>query len=818
MVCCNSRWLVLAVLGLFMPAFGCDRPGSPGASVANTKAASSGAVDGKSSAASGGLQTAQGVLEKMVAAYKNASTYEDFATAELWEDGNKEPLRANFRVAFERPNKLRMMFYQGEVVCDGKKWFAYSKDIPYQAVLREAPDKLNLHMLQADPRLDDVLNKGFAGASPQLLLLLEEKPLVMLLEGVRDQDLSLAEPERIGDYDCYRVRFSRNEGSGEYWIDQKTFVLRRMQYRQSVPPAAADGGQPPESVRMVVNFERARLGGAVEDPATFKVEVPDGTQCHRVLIDPGAYALVGTKAPEFKLSDMQGKPWSSLALGGKAAVIHFWKSDVMEADPMIPVIEQLHAKYKDNDKVAVLTVSLDPPSMPAKTIEEAAGRLKISGPLLRDNGTEARERLKITGVPTSILMDARGVIQDCNIGYIPISAAAFPRKLEKLLAGEDLAKQTLAEYQQQLKEVEKAIDLQFSGEVQTDTVPVQPAAMAARSGPAKLRLKPLWKCAAIRPAGNILVTQDHGGGPRIFVIEDYRTVSELSTDGKRIANYSPPIAKEEFFINLRTGVGRDGKRYFATFARVGQRFHLFDEKFNYLRSYPADALEHRHSGISDVVLDDLDGDGALKAYVGFFGTVGVQCVSLQGTRIASCRTLFNIGSVVPAAANAQGHRELYCVNDFSSVAILDAKLQLRDAVRLIADGTIHALVQADLTSSGRPTWCSIMFAPGPQLASGQFTALGLNPSGQVVWKYPLPSGTEQPVESIVVGRVLPGTSRQWVLPGADGSIHVLAADGTLIDRFNYGEQVTGVATLEIGGKPMLLISSANGVEALEVEL
>ena len=154
-------------------------------------------------------------------------------------------------------------------------------------------------------------------------------------------------------------------------------------------------------------------------------------------------------------------------------------------------------------------------------------------------------------------------------------------------------------------------------------------------------------------------------------------------DGKLIANHKPQIAKEEFFINLRSAAGRDGKRYFAAFAPGQQRFHLFDEKFNYLLSYPADALENRHAGLGDVELGDLDGDGVLKAYVGFAGTVGVKCVSLQGTLIWPCRNLFNVGRVVPGPANAQGQRELYCVNDANSLAILDAKGQLRDAARVI---------------------------------------------------------------------------------------------------------------------------------------
>ena len=99
----------------------------------------------------------------------------------------------------------------------------------------------------------------------------------------------------------------------------------------------------------------------------------------------------------------------------------------------------------------------------------------------------------------------------------------------------------------------------------------------------------------------------------------------------------------------------------------------------------------------------------------------------------------------------------------------------------------------------------MMFVPdASNRPAGNFTALGLNPKrrgdrGNTTCR----SGTQQAVEPIVVGRLLPGTARQWLLPGSDGSIHVLAADGTLIDRFNYGEQVNGLATVEIDGKPVL---------------
>ena len=62
-------------------------------------------------------------------------------------------------------------------------------------------------------------------------------------------------------------------------------------------------------------------------------------------------------------------------------------------------------------------------------------------------------------------------------------------------------------------------------------------------------------------------------------------------DGKALGTYKAKLADEEIFTLLRTAVGSDGKRYFAAFAPWQQRFHLFDENFKYLLSYPDNALE-----------------------------------------------------------------------------------------------------------------------------------------------------------------------------------------------------------------------------------
>lgn len=815
----NAGLLVFAMIVGLVQTVGCDRrPSSPDASGADPANSATAAAKPSGTTAASAVLTAQDVLEKMAAAYRSASTYEDIATAELWEPGATEPRRVNFKVAFERPNKLRLNIYQGEVVCDGKKWYAFSKDIPGQAVLRDAPTTIKLPMLQADPVLNQVLNYGFAGGAPQLLLLLEDKALPILLDGIRDQDLKLDEPKQIGDYDCYRVRFTRSDGAGEYWIDQKTYVLRRMQFRQSSVPRGPEGEAATESPSIVANFERARLGGAIDDPLAFKYDVPEGVQCHRALLDPGPYELLGKKVPDFQLVDMQGKSWSSQSLKGKVVALHLWpqRGSLPARHPLSPAGLR---HVQEQRKSGCLGDQSGYAQVASKTIEETAKQWKLSVPILRDPDLETAKLLRISALPATFFIDAKGILQDCIVGDSPLAVAATTRKLETLLAGAELAGPALENFRQRVKDEEKEVDKQFSGEVQTATLQAgKPAPPAARSQPGKFRLTTLWKCVAINTPGNILVTESVRGKSRIYVIDGHKAITEIGLDGKAAAPHAAKLADEEFFTLLRTAAGSDGKRYFAAFAPWQQRFHLFDENFNYLLSYPENALENRNTGITDVELCDLDGDGKIKTYVGFGGTVGVKCVSLQGTPIWSCRNLFNVSRVLSGPADTQSHRELFCISDANSVAILDAKLKLQDAERISGEGILQTLVHADLNGSGQEAWCGMIYMPDNQhLATGSFTAIFLNQDRKVIKSYNLPAGLQQLVEPIVVGRLLPGPARQWLLPGSDGSIHVLAADGTLIDRFNHGEQVTGLATVEIDGKPVLLIGSANGVEALRVE-
>ena len=212
------------------------------------------------------------------------------------------------------------------------------------------------------------------------------------------------------------------------------------------------------------------------------------------------------------------------------------------------------------------------------------------------------------------------------------------------------------------------------------------------------------------------------------------------------------------------------------------------------------------------MLDDVDADGKLKIYVGYMGLVGVQCVGLDGERIWWDRSLPNVLGLV-GFSDAQRRCSLLCTVNQNVLFSLGPRGEHRSEF-VVGKRSLLSLAAADLNQDGQLQFCALA-ARG----SGRYTAVGFNLSGQRLWSYDLPDGEQQrlAIDPIVPARLKSTGPGQWLLPGADGSIHVLGPDGKLIDRFNYGDVLSGLATLEIGGRPVLLVASPSAVEALEVE-
>jgi len=735
----------------------------------------------------------------MVTAYQNAESYSDQGIVRLFAQMNDQTIdqSEHFSVALVRPNKLRLEAYQVVAVCDGEQFRATIEDLPDQVLVRPAQEDLTAENVYSDQVLAGVTQGGVAGPPPQLMLLLHPEPLKLLLNEAEEP--TLAEPGTIGQQQYYRVQMRRPDGVLTLWIDPQTLVLRRIVFPVVALHQALSQNATVQNLSLVADFAGARLNGQV-GAERFQLTPPPEARQVEFFVPPNPAQLLGKKVPEFKFYTLDGKPVTPAELAGRVSVLAFWAATWPPSVNGLPEVQKAFTQSAGEARVSFFAVSLDLPQTEVKDIQQALTQAGVNVPVLRDMDRCAGRVLKIGDIPCLMVIDAQGVVQHYQVGFPADLQKTLPEKLARVLAGEDIFHEPLAKYEEQLRLYQHP--------------PQKPqyAEIAEASQPSRLRLTSLWRCADLSAPGNILVVSRPGAPPRLLVVEAGRSLAEVGLDGKLLGKHDLDLAEQEIVATLRNAAGADGKLYVAGLASAQQRVHLLDQQFQKLFSFPEDALENRHSGIADAQFADLDADGVLELYVGYWGVVGVQRVSLDGRRVAANRSIANVIRLAVTGPNDQGRRRLVCVNERGGLSLLDEKLAAQGEVNF-GDRLLHWIVAADLTGDGQPEWCGLS-SPQP----GQTVVVGLNLEGQEQWSYRLPDGLHRsPVEPVVAGRIAAEGPGCWLLSGADGSIHFLSAEGQPIDHFNYGQVLQGLATVEINGRPALVVASSQGIEALGIE-
>ncbi|MFZ5833050.1 MAG: redoxin domain-containing protein [Planctomycetota bacterium] len=768
---------------------------------------------------------AQAILKQMVDAYAGAKSYSDKGTVRMEIDRTQDPVapqQAPFAVSLVRPSQLRASIYQATVVCNGETLYATIDGFEPQVLRRKAPQELTAYDVYADPMLLQVMTRGVAGASPQLLLLLEKDPIVPLLAG--SEAVTLDEPAEIDGRMCHRIKIRRPEGTSVLWIDQQTHVLRRFAYptEEMLRMMAAQEG-PVNSVSLVADF----TGAAIDDPvdaSIFQFQPPSQSEIVEFFIPPHPGQLLAKMVPPFEFTDLSGQKFTEIDIAGKVAVIDFWATWCGPCRQSLPELDRVREKYKENPNVVFLAVSVDYSNVPDDALTKTFQELGVSLPIYRDTSGSMMNTFRVSDIPSQFLVDAKGVVQDFELGANPKLFEELTKKIEDALAGkEDIYEPRMKAYEQEIGRYGDQVRRMQQGEDPVATEePLPQAQVAAKSEPSSLRLAPAWKLAEVEAPGNMAIVADSSGAPRLLVIEKWKNLVEIGLDGKLIARHALPIEEQELVTAIRTVRLGDGALRVALFGTQQQRLHLLGENAKLLWSYPADALQSPHSGMTDVQFADLAGDGTPELYVGYAGVVGVQAVSLAGERTAANRSLVNVFRMAagPQAPNKQ--RALFCTQSEGSLAVLDATLTRVGSV-FIENRMLYYATSAELTAPGQLAWCGLY---APRL--GENVALGFDLDGSELWNYALPPGVQHtPVEPVIAGNLIPGQSGQWILPGPDGSIHILSAEGKLVDHFNYGALIHGLAVAPGAGAssaaganaspPLLIVATETGVEAWRVE-
>lgn len=132
--------------------------------------------------------------------------------------------------------------------------------------------------------------------------------------------------------------------------------------------------------------------------------------------------MVGSDAPDFNLPSLNGHDLSLEQLRGKPVLLNFWAT---WCDPCLRELPLLDATAQTHmDDLVVLGVSVGE-SLTA--VEHFAERHPLSYPILLDHDEDVGVLYQVQGYPTSVFIDAEGVVRAIYLGEIP------PEQLEKNL-------------------------------------------------------------------------------------------------------------------------------------------------------------------------------------------------------------------------------------------------------------------------------------------------------------------------------------------------------------------------------------------------
>jgi hypothetical protein len=757
--------------------------------------------------------TADRVMQSMVAAYQHAATYQDRGVVRLSyrREGRALEDESPLSVRWQGPNRVHVQAYEAVLVCDGQTLQARirdaaTKDFDSQVVERPAPARLSLpDLYEHDEILSLALRQGLAGYPLQLDLLLATNPLAALRAD--DATRQLLDPATIDGRACERLSIATADGKFVLWVDRESYVLRRVEY-----PAATFAGEiaedpAVEDVRLTAEFRGATLAGQTAD-AAFAMEMPAQPKRVKKFIPPPRELpseLIGTTVSSFAFTDLTGKVLTSQSLDKRIKVL-LWFNNHPACRSSVQQLNQVYRQFQSQSRVAIYAVCAEPSSMTDTQISQLVQLWRIDVPTVRDVQALGRDLFAIPWAPTMVVLNGDNAMQIFEVGANPNLVAELPQVLERLIAGEDLAKEIRGQFERARAAYERALARgEPDGENVEATTPI-----ATQTSPQVLQLRPAWKNSDLQAAGNILaVTDAASSDTRYLVFDGWRTIAEIGGDGHLLQRHELDLPELAGVSQLASAVDGQQRPYYVAWSLRSPQAHVFDAQWHRVLSYPAASLEHE--GVQDALLADLNADGKLELSVGFWGATGVHCVSLEGSPRWISTAVSHVSSL---AASGQGtpSATLWVASAAGQVASLDPQGQARSLQNNSGQLIHHIFCATNATDAPIP-FCGIAYG-----TDGRRLALGLTAQSQSHWRYNLPAGSFPNQIRFVAAAPLLDDARapQWLIAGPEGSLHIISQDGKFTDYFQTGAALTGIAGGRRGPQGILVISSDQGLEAWDV--
>ncbi|RSD26037.1 peroxiredoxin family protein [Mesobacillus subterraneus] len=138
----------------------------------------------------------------------------------------------------------------------------------------------------------------------------------------------------------------------------------------------------------------------------YKEEEPKAIEASQVSSGIGA----GMAAPAFTLKNLAGEEVNLKDYQGKKVMLNFWATWCPPCKAEMPAMEQFYQDYSKD--IEILAVNLDPQNDVSSFVKE----YRLTFPILLDQNGAMQNTYSILSIPTTFIINEKGVIEKKHIG------------------------------------------------------------------------------------------------------------------------------------------------------------------------------------------------------------------------------------------------------------------------------------------------------------------------------------------------------------------------------------------------------------------
>lgn len=149
-----------------------------------------------------------------------------------------------------------------------------------------------------------------------------------------------------------------------------------------------------------------------------------------VLLTATVAAYAGqAPAPDFTLKSDTGENIRLSELRGEVVLINFWASWCGPCRQEMPILSELHDKYKAMG-FTVLAVNVEENSSKARKLLRD---MPVSFPVLYDNDSNVSKQYNVVAMPSTVLVDRNGNMRFLHKGYKPGLENTYVEQVRSLI-------------------------------------------------------------------------------------------------------------------------------------------------------------------------------------------------------------------------------------------------------------------------------------------------------------------------------------------------------------------------------------------------